>query len=543
MRSHRALSRSPIRGGNDQDGFHHFEFPASDHAQGDRRDSIARRGSWGTLEGSPGPTLYPQSFGAHSQVSLENPFLDTNGHADETSRGHRLRRSTNNLPLRGSLASSSRSAARSSTRLPRSTTAPNLHTRLERIQESQSSPNVGGSFLNPMRMSNRDSIARWQYTATTLDQGLVHSPITPRPFNEKETHSLDARLFGSHEDVTLGPNQSASQVHGRSASTRPLNRLSPAHMDDIVMSGPAFAALVDKHRAQQSIFPDRGANLLSGLDPKYKAAHPPAVGPVLSPSPKTKPLGDPYKKPPSITLDEQLSRHALGPPPPEDAQTYTAAGLLAVLAKVYAPGDVPEPVRAAMPPYGHVKSSAEHFGAQTVYNGDGGRQAVSQKEREYLSHFIDTLLAKQAALESEKAGWEAEKAEYEEALEDKEVDKAHLTTDISAHYDQARANLAYAKSLERFTRHLVQKLAHDDALAIVGVAASLDLNLATIMSNSDAEHVLMQAERRSHRNTSDVKYWKGRWEEACVHARNLETEAVRHWRARALAAEKVLDET
>jgi hypothetical protein len=257
------------------------------------------------------------------------------------------------------------------------------------------------------------------------------------------------------------------------------------------------------------------------------------------------------KKPPSITLDEQLSLHALGPSPSEDAQTYTAAGLYDVLAKIYAPGDIPESVRAAMPPIGTFKSSGEHFGAAPIDRAVG---RLSQKEREYISHFIDTLLAEKASLqhslEAEKASFaaaravlESERAAQLDALEDKEVDKAHMQADISAHYHQASANLRYAQSLERFARHLVQKLAHDDSLAIVAVAASLDLNLATIMSNTDAEQELMQAERRVQRDARDAKYWKGRWEEAEVHARNLETEEVRHWRARALAAEKVLDES
>ena len=155
-------SRSPIRGGHDEDGLRNFEFPSSGHDQGDRHDNIPRRGSWGTHEGGPGPTLYPQSFGAHShgarsQGSFMNPFLDPSDRPDEDSRGHRLRRSTNNFNLRGNLASS-RSTARPATRLPRSTTTPNLHARLKSIQESQPSVNVGGSFINPLRPSHSSDL-------------------------------------------------------------------------------------------------------------------------------------------------------------------------------------------------------------------------------------------------------------------------------------------------------------------------------------------------------------------------------------------------
>ena len=192
-------NRSTVQGAHDASDLRNFAFPAPGSSFRIHRDSGCNSGDsrcgLGLSPRSRLHDIYP-SIGAHAP-GMSDPFVNTTNHNGENSREgsrvHRLRRSVASINLRDGTttptASSDSSAVPAGTnhQVPRSATAPNFINGLDGIPEDQP----------PLDSFGFDRISRWRHTATTLDQSLLHSPITPRRFNEDE----------------ISPHHSASQAH------------------------------------------------------------------------------------------------------------------------------------------------------------------------------------------------------------------------------------------------------------------------------------------------------------------------------------------
>jgi hypothetical protein len=201
-----------------------------------------------------------------------------------------------------------------------------------------------------------------------------------------------------------------------------------------------------------------------------------------------------------------------------------------VLYKLYTPSHLPSDVLAALPScqqltaLSNPTTPAGATAFARTYHSPNLPTELSSKERSYVTYYIDTLLQRNASLGKEVA-------RLEEDVEDGEVSKADLQSQINKWFFDARESKFRVQTLETFIEDLVQNVvpgdkkqeARDVAMGLgveIGYVAE-DLQAGTAASgnvDADAGAIVEESRgdvgRRQMRLVEEAKYWKARAEAA-----------------------------
>lgn len=135
---------------------------------------------------------------------------------------------------------------------------------------------------------SRERVENWRYTATTLDQSLLRSPLSPRPFTQS-----DFQLGGWNESTNSVETAYKVDDTPRAHNSRPSGRVSR----NLETDNPGYAALSMMEQAQEQArlgmdLPRLGLDAGKMMDTERVRR-----GPKLVPSPKGKSRarGDPVK--------------------------------------------------------------------------------------------------------------------------------------------------------------------------------------------------------------------------------------------------------
>lgn len=199
----------------------------------------------------------------------------------------------------------------------------------------------------------------------------------------------------------------------------------------------------------------------------------------------------------------------------DDEHTYTIHGLTLALHKIFAPTSVPADVLAALPSpvdLADLTQPNTPTGANLMQRSqlsDTLRMALNPKDRNYLSFFIDNLLRMNKNLSDECK-------KLEDDVDEKELDKARLQTDINHWFHQAQiagANGGERARLQQMIRFLWQHIHANMGMEAVGLADTLSIDLAAIIGGASSELVGME-QARIRGLVEDARYWRTRAEEA-----------------------------
>ncbi|KAF2792770.1 hypothetical protein K505DRAFT_375799 [Melanomma pulvis-pyrius CBS 109.77] len=500
---------NPVKGGHDIERLNDFVSPASmKNLQGNGVLNGGCDGD-GMISPRPQPVSVPDVSQLASRASAgSSSRIDFDG-----ARKNRLRRSMHNADLRGHLTMS---LGKSSTTTPAGS---NPNPSMLAAQEE----NIFYSLDSDTNRENTARIETWRHTATTIGRSFLRSPLTPRPFTERE---LENGIYGESKqsletlykaDDDLSSSNPSADITPRAYrpntySWGPLPLIQDA-------DGPGYAALTMMHRAQEQA--RLGVDLPPlGIDGvEYRESDRVRKGPVLVPSPKVKKRerGDPVKKPTPLILQPLpiTNPTARG----DDSQTYTTEGLTLVLSKFYSPGLLPPDVLAALPsprdlsflsdprtPPGYSAHFRSSIGNNTI-------ETLEQKDRNYVAYYIDTLLLRNQSLSKEVK-------RLEEDVEDAEVSKAMLQGEVNRYYAEGRESQNKLGKLEGLANYLVGRVVPRERSAEVkGVAAEMGIELWEIGAMDESgvaggEVGDGDVTRRLRRVEEEARYWRARAEAA-----------------------------
>ena len=210
-----------------------------------------------------------------------------------------------------------------------------------------------------------------------------------------------------------------------------------------------------------------------------------------------------------LTREQKLVPLPIPKPTTEDPQTYTTLGLTAVLSKLYTPGVLPHDVLAALPsqlslfslsdpttPPGH---TAHFRSTHSLY-----LSPFSQKDRNYIAYYIDTLLARNSSLDREVK-------RLEEDIENAEIVKAELQGDVNRWYAESKRGEKRVEKMVTFIEFLVKNgVGKGDGKEIAEKAKELGIQIGELgVTMEVGEEVL-----KFRKLEEEAKYWMARAEAA-----------------------------
>lgn len=284
---------NPVKGGHDIERLNGFVSPASMNNL--QVNGILNGGRDG--DGMVSPRRLPVSTSDISQLASRASDGAPSRIGFHGARKNRLRRSIHNADLRSHLTLS----------LGKSSTTTSAGSNPKPLKLAAQGENTLYSLESDTNPENTARIETWRHTATTIGRCFLQSPLTPRPFTERE---LENRIYGESKDSLetlykadddLSSSNPSADITPRAYHSDPTPNpntygwgpLSPVQDTD----GPGYAALTMMHRAQEQA--RLGVDLPPlGMDGvQYRESDRVRKGPVLEPSPKVKrrERGDPVK--------------------------------------------------------------------------------------------------------------------------------------------------------------------------------------------------------------------------------------------------------
>ncbi|KAF2741067.1 hypothetical protein EJ04DRAFT_571790 [Polyplosphaeria fusca] len=396
---------------------------------------------------------------------------------------------------------------------------------IARDQQSPSEPILSANLAN----FDPDRVATWRNGATTLDQSLLHSPDTPRPFTDAEMGMPYSQQRIKRTTTTISEE---SQSSFTTAYCVPAN----ASRDGLgSIDGPVYASLAEMHRAQEQVRRGRDLPPLQVPGGMTIDRGPPARGnrgaaprledgprPNLQAGPSETIAREPTKTDtPSLRrirevpdIREKSSRQehhdklqaAAIKAATDDPQTYTSEGLAAVMAKIFGPDRVPDDVMETLPtpawPLPDAPSSAANEQATTV--------SLTAKDTGYVTGYITTLLermnpdgarfgilvnectrlqALKTVAENRVKAAEKEVAtirgELLDLIEDNELEKAGLQMDINHWFALWQGAIEREEGLEAFVKFAASMAAEDKREQVLAAARAAGLKIEGLEERDD----------------------------------------------------------
>ncbi|ORY18786.1 hypothetical protein BCR34DRAFT_660118 [Clohesyomyces aquaticus] len=397
-----------------------------------------------------------------------------------------------------------------------------------------------------------ERIVRWRSTATTIDRGLTRSPISIRQFNSQEmlawTHPNAPHVQVQHGSSMMDAGnstgvQTAFQLpipaSGLSSPVRGEwdggNGQSDGQLGfEEDWAGPGYYGLMEMNRVQWQVdtgihhpelnFGNVGVEsdrvrrvedpeAMKEIDMGYagkgkepqkdqhdskRASSSQSPRPILKKAQSTRERDpDPPRTARRVQIAPSSSSAAVHPilasALKDDAQTYTTEGLSLALTKLYDPAPIPSPVITALRDPDEIYTlDIQGIINSRHNNGAKAKIALNQKEIDYLTYYIDYLVSEKTQLE---------KAVYslEERIEDVDVEKAGLQTEINHYFGLAEAEHNRLDATQQILRLIMS--ANNDGdyvnqkVRAMDMANELGVDLREVMRGTD---IIGQKESARH---------------------------------------------